>query len=163
MTPETRAELLLSYAHGPQRLVAALQRYPPESLDFQPGPGQWSIQTVVLHLAESELQGYLRGRTIIAEPGGSLRAFDQDLWAQSLDPTAQPLEEAVELFRLLREMMARQLRALAPGTWEQWAEHSERGPITLDHWLELYEGHLPVHLAQMERTYQAWSKTFPGA
>ena len=162
MTPEARAELLMSYAHGPELLKAALERFPRESLDFQPEPGKWSIQTIVLHLAESEVTAYLRGRTIIAEPGGTIVPYDQDRWAQTMDTTAQPLDEAVTLFRLLREMLARQLRALPESTWEHWLEHPERGRITLERWLEIYENHLKVHLAQMERTFQAFCQTFPG-
>jgi hypothetical protein len=148
----------MTYAQGPARLKAALAKYPKESLDFKPGPGKWSLQDIVFHLAESELHGYLRGRTIIAESGAGIQAFDQDRWAQSLDVSAQPIHEVVDLFRLLRELMARQLRALPEAAWEQFAVHSERGPITLERWLEIYVGHLEAHLAQMDRTYQAFCK-----
>jgi hypothetical protein len=148
----------MTYAKGPARLKAALAKYPKESLDFKPGPGKWSLQDIVFHLAESELHGYLRGRTIIAEPGAPIQAFDQDRWAQSLDVSAQPMDEVVDLFRLLRELMARQLRALPEAAWEQFAVHSERGPITLEGWLEGYVGHLDAHLVQMDRTYQAFRK-----
>jgi hypothetical protein len=158
MTPEARGELLMKYAKGPAILKAALAKYPQESLDFQPGPGKWSIQDIVFHLAESELHGYLRGRTIIAESGAGIQAFDQDKWAQSLDVSAQPMGEVVDLFRLLREMMARQLRALPEAAWEQFAIHSERGKVTLERWLELYNSHLDTHLAQLDRTYQAFCK-----
>jgi len=158
MTPEARGELLLTYAKGPALLEAALSRYPKECLEFQPAPGKWSIQAVVFHLAESELHGYIRGRTIIAEPGGGVLAFDQDRWADSLDVSAQPLGEALELFRLLRELMARQLRALPEAAWEQFVVHPERGRITLERWLELYVGHLDAHLAQMARNAQAYGK-----
>jgi len=154
MTPEARGELLMTYAKGPEALKAALAKYPKESLDFSPGPGKWSIQDVVFHLAEAELHGYVRGRTIIAESGAAIQAFDQDRWARSLDVSAQPMDEVVDLFRLLREMMARQLRALPEAAWGQHIVHPERGKITLDRWLEGYVGHLQVHLTQMERTYQ---------
>jgi hypothetical protein len=163
MTPEARAELLLSYASGPGALKEALGHFPAECLDFTDEPGHWSIQTMVLHLAESELQGYLRGRTIIAEPGTAIVAYDQDRWAQTLDPMAQPLTEAVELVRLLREMMARQLRGLPETAWTQSVQHPDRGEVTLERWLEIYDNHLKVHLNQMEKAYAAWSHTFPGA
>jgi len=156
MNPAARGELLMTYAKGPARLKAALAQYPKESLDFKPGPDKWSLQDIVFHLAESEVHGYLRGRTIIAESGAGIQAFDQDRWAQSLDVSAQPIDEVVDLFRLLRELMARQLRALPEAAWEQFAVHSERGPITLERWLEIYVGHLDAHLAQMDRTCQAF-------
>jgi len=158
MNPAARGELLIKYAQGPARLKAALAKCPKESLDFKPGLGKWSLQDIVFHLAESELHGYLRGRTIIAEPGAGIQAFDQDRWAQSLDVSAQPMDEVVDLFRLLREMMARQLRALPEAAWERFAVHSERGPITLERWLEIYVAHLEAHLAQMDRTCQAFAK-----
>jgi hypothetical protein len=66
------------------------------------------------------------------------------------------LEEALDLFRLLRELTARQLRGLAESTWQQSIQHPQRGAITLERWLEIYEGHLTVHLAQLQRTLEAW-------
>jgi len=158
MNPEARGELLITYAQGPAALKAALAKYPKESLEFRPAPGKWSIQDIVFHLAEAELHGYLRGRTIIAESGAGVQAFDQDRWAQSLDLADQPLIEAVDLFRLLREMMARKLRALPEAAWSQFMVHPQRGKVTLEGWLETYVGHLKVHLAQMERTCQAFQK-----
>jgi hypothetical protein len=158
MDAGARGERLLKYAQGPAVLKAALAGYPQDCLEYRPGPDRWSIQDIVLHLAESELHGYLRGRTIIAEPGAAILAYDQDRWARSLDASAQPLAEAVDLFRLLREMMARQLRGLPEEAWSRHMVHPERGPVTLDRWLEIYVGHLDTHLAQMERTYKAYTE-----
>jgi uncharacterized damage-inducible protein DinB len=156
MTPDARARLLLSFAHGPGQLQEAVAACPGEALDFKPGPGKWSIRDIVWHLAESELHGYCRGRTIVSEPGAAIVAYDQDRWAASLGAEAHPLEEALELFRLLRELMARQLRALPEEAWGRTLRHPERGEVTLERWLEIYEGHLQVHLAQMDRTLGAW-------
>jgi len=156
MNASLRGEQLIKYAQGPALLQTALARYPKECLEFRPGEGKWSIQDIVLHLAESEVHGYVRARTIIAEPGGGILAWDQDRWAQSLDVSAQPLAEAVDLFRLLRELLARQLRALPEAAWSRCVVHPERGQVSLDRWLEIYVGHLDTHLAQMERTYRAF-------
>jgi len=156
MTPQARAELLMSYAKGPRLLREALAQYGSEALDFQPARGKWSLRPIVFHLAESEIHGYLRARTLIATPGAAILAFDQDRWAASFEEGGQPLEEAVELFGLLREMLARQLRALPEEAWAGTMVHPERGAVTLERWLELYEGHLATHLRQMERTFKAW-------
>jgi len=156
VNPQDRAALLMSYASGPRRLAEALEAVPAPALDFAPGPGKWSIRTIVLHLAESELHAYIRARTIIAEPGGAVQAFDQDAWAASLDEGSQPVEEAVDLFRLLREMIARQLRSLPETAWGQHMVHPQRGNVTLEQWLSIFDGHLTSHLAQVERTLAAF-------
>jgi hypothetical protein len=158
MDGSTRGEQHLRYAQGPAALKAALAGYPQDCLEYRPGPDRWSIQDIVLHLAESEVHGYLRGRSIIAEPGAAILTYDQDRWTRSLDASAQPLAEAVDLFRLLREMMARQLRALPEEAWTRYLVHPERGQMTLGRWLDIYVGHLDTHLAQMERTYKAFTE-----
>ncbi len=156
MTPDARAEMLLSYARGPALLRDALRTCPEEALEFKPGPGKWSVRDIVFHLAESELHGYARARFIMAEPGVTILPFDQDRWAACLDVGAHPLDEALDLFRLLRELMARQLRGASEETWRQSIRHPERGDINLDKWLAIYEGHLKTHLAQIQRTLEAW-------
>lgn len=156
MTPQDRAGLLIAYAHGPQLLKDALAELPPECLDFKPAPGTWSVRDIVFHLAESEVHAYVRARTAMAEPGNPIHAYDQDRWAASLDAGAQPLAEALDLFRLLREMLARQLRSLPEAGWGATFLHPERGPVTVEKWLEIYEWHLRAHLAQLERTVKAW-------
>ncbi len=155
MTPEARAEHLLSYAQGPAQLRECLEACPEEALDFSPAPGKWTVREVLFHLAEAELHGYLRARAIMAQPGSPILAYDQDAWASSLDPT-HPLEEALELFRLLREILARQLRGLPEAVWGQWVLHPDRGEVSLERWLEIYEKHLRDHLAQIARNLGAW-------
>jgi len=156
MTPAARAELLMSFEKGPVLLDAALARCPGESLGYLPGPGKWSIRDIVLHVAEDEVHGYLRARTAISEPGARVQAFDQDLWARSVQPDAQSMAEALELCRLLRTMLARQLRALPEAAWGRQVIHPDKGTLTLERLLELYVKHMDVHLAQMERTCRAY-------
>lgn len=155
MTPDARAELLLSFARGPALLQEAVAACPEEALDFKPGPGKWSVRDIVWHMAESELHAYCRARFIVAEPGVTILPYDQDRWADTLDPAAHPLVEALDLFRLLRELMARQLRSLPEAKWRQSIQHPQRGELTLERWLEIYEGHLKAHLVQIQRTLDA--------
>lgn len=156
MTPDARAELLLSFAHGPARLQEALAACPEESLDFKPAPGKWSVRDIVWHMAESELHGYCRGRFILSEPGVTIMPYDQDRWADTLDAAAHPLEEALELFRLLRELMARQLRSQPEARWKQTINHPVKGAMDLERWIGIYDEHLKVHVAQIHRTVEAW-------
>jgi len=158
MTPDARAEMLLSYAQGPTLLKEALAGRAEEVLDFKPRPGAWSLRDIAWHLAESELHGYCRARFIVAQPGVTILPYDQDRWADTLDPAAHPLTEALDLFRLLRELLARQLRGLAEETWAQSVLHPERGEVSLERWLDLYDGHLKVHLGQIQRNLDAWKE-----
>ena len=157
MSPADRAALLLSYAQGPAQLREAVDHLPAEALDFRPAPGSWTLREVVVHVAEAELHGYLRARFAMAQEGVTVLPFEQDAWVSSFAGADQPLDEVLDLFRLLREMLARQLRALPEPAWSRSVHHPQmEGPLTLEALLARYENHLKVHLAQIARTHRAW-------
>ena len=42
-------------------------------------------------------------------------------------------------------------------TWETaTVEHSENGLTGFEQWLKTYEEHIPVHISQMKRNFEAW-------
>lgn len=153
MTPDARAALLLSYAQGPAQLRQALAALPPEVLDARPTPEAWTIREIVIHVTEAELHGYLRARFAMAQEDVTILPFAQDAWAATFRAGDQPLDEVLELFRLTRELLARQLRALPEAQWARAVRHPElEAPLTLEALLARYENHLKVHLAQIART-----------
>jgi hypothetical protein len=34
--------------------------------------------------------------------------------------------------------------------------HSENGMTTFEQWLKTYEEHVPIHIRQMKRNFEAW-------
>jgi hypothetical protein len=156
MTPEERKEKLDAYARAAAELDAALERFPREMWSFKPGPDRWSIHEVLLHLADSEANSYIRCRRLVAEPGSAVLAYDEERWTAELHYHDQDPEEAVELFRLLRGTTAKLLRRLPPAIWAHTIEHSESGTMTLDDWLAIYAAHIPAHIDQMQATHVAW-------
>lgn len=157
-----RKERIESYASAGRLLREALTRYPRAMWTFKPGPDRWSIHEVLLHLADSEANGYVRCRRCVAEPGGSVMAYDEERWARGLGYHDQDADTAVELFILLRRMSAALLRSLPEEAWNRTIEHPERGAMTLEDWLEIYTDHVPAHLDQMEATFRAWEKEQQG-
>ena len=53
----------------------------PKQLKWKPEPGKWSIAEIVAHLADAEIVGSWRMRSIIGESGTTIQPFDQDAWA----------------------------------------------------------------------------------
>lgn len=104
-----RKALIEKFAQGHRDLVEALADIPAEAMHWKPAPGKWSIHQIVVHLVDSEANGYVRCRALIAEPGKTVMAYDQDHWANDLEYEVQDLEESLELFRLLRSSTLRHL------------------------------------------------------
>lgn len=153
---EWRAQQIVIYGSAYDMLQNALERYPREMWQYRPTPNDFSIHEIAVHIADSEANSFVRARRFIAEPGSAVLGYDEFGWAKKLEYHAQDVDDAVELFRWLRGNTYKLIRELPERVWSNTVVHSENGVMTMDDWLEVYTRHVPEHVAQMERVYQAW-------
>ncbi len=154
-----RSEILLSYSKGYEDLVEALKEFPEGMWQFKPAPDRWSIHEIIIHMADSETHGYCRARKLISEPGSSVMVYDQDVLAKSTNYHAQSTNEALELFRMLREMTYNILKTLPDEAWNNHILHPDNGRMTMDDWLKVYDDHVKIHIKQMKNNFLEWQKT----
>lgn len=150
MNSETRKQTLESFGTAPQQLESSLKSIEAKIWDWVPAPAEWSIRQIVFHITDSEANYYIRLRKAIAEPGGMVVAFDQNLWTDSLAYPARNIEDDLRLFRLLRVSSYQLLAQLPEAKWTNWVLHSERGKLLLDDLLGVAERHVIEHLKQIE-------------
>ncbi|MCI0395557.1 MAG: DinB family protein [Chloroflexi bacterium] len=156
MTGEERQRKIESYGRAYETLVAALQEFPREIWQFRPAPDRWTIHEIVIHITDSEANSFIRCRRLIAEPGSTVMAYDENQWARGLDYHSRSTEEAVELFRWLRQSSYSLVRSLPEPVWANTIYHPENGQMTMDDWLDTYDRHIPDHVAQMRLVYADW-------
>ncbi len=158
VTHPTRAQKIESYGQAYDLLTEGLKQFPVEMWHFRPAPDLWTIHEIVVHIADSEANSYIRCRRFIAEPGQQVMAYDEEGWAARLDYHQQSTTDAMELFKWLRHNTYKLIRSLPEAVWTNTIYHPENGAMTLDDWLDIYERHIPEHLAQMRENYAAWVK-----
>lgn len=157
MTISARKELIESYGNAYYLLVEALREFPREMWQWKPAPDKWSIHEVLIHIADSEVNSYVRCRRFIAEPGSGVYGYDENKWAKNLNYHQQNIEDALELFKWLRKSSYNLIKNVDEQTWlTATIQHSENGIMAFDDWLRTYEEHIPVHIKQMQRNLQAW-------
>ncbi|HLP51958.1 MAG TPA: DinB family protein [Chitinophagales bacterium] len=157
MTTTQRNTLIESYGNAYYLLVDALKEFPREMWQWKPAPDKWSIHEVLLHIADSEANSYVRCRRFIAEPGSGVYGYDENLWAKNLGYHNQSVEDALELFKWLRKASYELIKTVDEATWQTATiNHSENGVMTFEDWLKTYEGHVPIHIRQMQRNLNAW-------
>src|SRR5689334_17780649 len=132
---------LHAYASIPQQIQACVAELDSEQLQATPQPGEWSIQQVLIHLADSEAIGYERLRRIIAENQAQLLTYDESGWSQKLFYHQQDPQLALELFTLLRRANAALLNLLPAETWERTGQHEESGEMSLYAAFQVYLNH----------------------
>src|SRR6476660_5231837 len=154
MSTEDRARKIESYGRAYEILTQALDEFPTEMWHFKTSPDDWSIHELVVHITDSEANSFARCRRCIAEPGKDVMAYDENTWARTLQYANQSTEDALELFKLLRRTTYKLIKTLPESTWSNTIYHPENGTMTLDDWLDVYERHIPEHVAQMKRNYK---------
>lgn len=158
MTDQVRVQKVASYGNAYEQLVAALKQFPVEMWQFRPAAEQWTIHELIVHIADSEANSFVRCRKAIAEPGSTVAAYNEPRWASVLRYHEQSTEEALELFKCLRRASYNVIKSLPESVWAQTIEHPENGTMTLDDWLKVYEAHVREHIAQMQRVHEDWLK-----
>jgi uncharacterized damage-inducible protein DinB len=157
-----RQQKIESYGLAYERIVKTLDALPKEMWLYKPAPSEWSVHEIIIHMADAKANGYVRFRRFIAEPGSKVMAYDQDRWAKYLDYKNQNIEESLQLFKYLRSMTYALLKELPQDLWTNTVQHSENGIMTLEDWLEAYDNHVTVHIAQMKNNLKLWKKQAGG-
>ncbi len=153
-----RLQKIESYGAAYDKLSAALPQFPRAMWQYRATPDGWTIHEIIVHIADSEVNSYVRCRRFIAEPGSAVLGYDEMGWAQRLNYHAQNPDAALELFKYLRVASYELIKTLPEETWANTVVHSESGVMTMDRWLDIYDRHIPDHIAQMQAVYTAWQK-----
>ena len=161
MNQDERNEMIEEYGGGFDLFAAALAGGPREAWEFKPAPGEWSVYEVIVHMADSESIGALRLRKLVAEPGSTsdMMSYEETKWAEGLDYQTQSVDDALQIFKLMRQTTYRLLKTLPdPVFMHSVVQPGYDEPFTFELWLNLYNRHIPGHTAQLKKIYQAWKK-----
>ncbi|MCZ2343763.1 MAG: DinB family protein [Bacteroidales bacterium] len=117
-----------------------------EDLIARPGPGDWSIQEVIIHLVDSDAIAIDRMKRMLTEQEPPLLYADETAYVRLLHPHEQDLEDALTLLEVGRRQWARVLRLLSPADLERTGMHNLRGRVTIRQFIGDYTQHIHDHL-----------------
>jgi uncharacterized damage-inducible protein DinB len=128
------------------RLRQAVAGLSQEELKARPGPGDWSILELVIHLADSDCIAIDRMKRMLTEDEPPLLYADETAYVRQLATHEQSLEDALILFEVGRRQFARVLRALPDEAFERRGIHNRRGVLTVGGTVHDYIKHVDEHL-----------------
>lgn len=140
------AAMIERFAAGGDQLRSAITGLTREEALARPGPGAWSIQELVIHLADSDAIVIDRMKRILTEDNPAMLCADETAYVERLHSDAQSLEDAVQLFDLGRRQFARVLRQLDDSQFDRMGTHSQAGVLSLAKMVQGYADHLDHHL-----------------
>jgi uncharacterized damage-inducible protein DinB len=159
MNQGERNQKIEDYGRGYDRLLEALADIPREAWDYKPSAEDWSVHEILVHMGDSESMAALRLRKLIVEPGSTLMGYDESKWAGALEYQKQDADDALQIIKLARQTSYRLLKTLPEEAFAHAVKHPEYSePYTFDKWLSIYARHIPDHVEQMKKSYEAWKK-----
>jgi hypothetical protein len=140
-------QLIEEYVACGVRLRHGVAGLSPEELMARPGPGDWSILELVIHLTDSDCIAIDRMKRMLIEDDPPLLYADETAYVRKLASHEQSLEDALILFEVGRRQFARVLRALPDEAFDRRGMHNRRGILTVGGEVNNYIKHLHHHLA----------------
>lgn len=109
----------------------------------------WSIQQIVHHLADNDMNAYLRFKRALTEEEPMANSYREDLWAELSDYTEVPIENSLTLLETLHFRFLILLKDLQPEDFKRTMRTQVFGSITLDIALQRFVWHNQHHIAQI--------------
>ena len=152
---QANVEKFIAGADSLNRLLSGLT---PEDLLAHPIPGTWSLQTLIIHIMDSDLIATHRMKRIIAEDVPLLISYDENAFATRLHYETLDAALAAETFRLNRMQMGQLLRLCDDATFARVGVHNQRGKVTLGETVEMYVRHVENHFVFARAKLRALGK-----
>ena len=134
----------------PELLFDFIESTSMDNRDLIPQNESWSLNMLLRHVVDAEMQSYVRFMGMIAEVGSRIQNHDEALWTGMR--RTMPLEEARSAVSFVRNQVCNLMKTYSGEELAAaYAVHSVRGKEYFIDLLEVYEGHIHTHLAQAQR------------
>lgn len=157
-TAAARDAALSVLTEAPARLRLAVAGLTDAQLDTPYRPGGWTVRQVVHHVVDSHINAYLRTKFALSDDGTTIKPYPEAVWAEMADSRTAPVGLSLALLDALHERWLIVLRSVTPDQWARTIIHPDRGPMTIDDVLAMYEWHSRHHTAHITslRQREGW-------
>ncbi len=149
LTGRQRQECIDQIAATPERMRAAVAGLTDVQLDTPYRPGGWTVRQVVHHVPDSHLNSYCRFKLALTETNPTIRAYDENLWANLDDARNAPIDLSLDLLESLHRRWVLFLRSFQDEDFKRTFHHPELGSVSVEKNVALYAWHGRHHVAHI--------------
>jgi uncharacterized damage-inducible protein DinB len=134
-------------------LRQTVQNLSPEQLLLQYRPGSWTVRQVVHHMADNDMNAFIRFKRALTEDNPNASSYREDLWAE-LSDYETPVETSLVLLEAIHDRFTAILRTLHPSDFQRAFTSPTHGVMSLDAALQRFSWHGRHHIAQITSIFQ---------
>ena len=151
--------LLESFRNGPVHLEKEVADVDNELADYRPFETAWTIREHVVHVTDTDINNFIRWKSIFAQPRSRTFVIDEEAWTKNLHYTSASMEKHLAVVKLLREIGYDYLIGVDEKQWNN--EYFLRGDsdmVTLERCITIYANHIPSHIEYIRRNKKLWAE-----
>ncbi|MDL4839905.1 YfiT family bacillithiol transferase [Aquibacillus rhizosphaerae] len=153
-TPEQRNQWILNISELPEHIRNTVQNLSIEQLHTQYRSGGWTIQQVVHHMADNDMNAFIRFKKALTENNPISSSYREDLWAELSDYQNTPIEISLNLIESIHSRFVILLRSLSEFEFQRSFKSPTHGFMNLEIATQRYAWHGKHHIAQIESLKQ---------
>jgi hypothetical protein len=138
----------------PKILRLTVQNLTMEQLLTQYRPGGWTVQQLVHHMADNDMNAFIRFKKALTEDNPTASSYREDLWAELKDYLNTPIETSLILIESIHNRFVALLRSLSPSDFNRTFISPTHGEMNLDIVTQRYAWHSKHHIAQIDSLKQ---------
>jgi len=154
ISQEERTKLINQIPEINKTLRNITKELEPDQLDLPYRQNGWTIKQIIHHLADNDMNAYIRFKRALTEDEPMASSYREDLWAELIDYTNLPVENSLILIEILHNRFAVLLKGLKSDDFSRPLKTQVLGSITLDIALQRFVWHNKHHIAQIETSLQ---------
>ncbi|WP_212567924.1 YfiT family bacillithiol transferase [Bacillus alkalicellulosilyticus] len=153
-TPEQRNKWIQEILVLPKLLRLTVKNLSNEQIYTQYRPGGWTVQQVVHHMADNNMNAFIRFKKALTEDNPIASSYREDLWAELSDYQNTPIEISLNLIESIHSRFVTLLCSLSTYEFQRTFMSPTHGFMNLDVATQRYAWHFRHHLAQIESLKQ---------
>ena len=112
--------------------------------------GGWTITQIIHHLADNDMNAYIRFKRALTEEEPLASSYREDLWASLQEYQDLAMEDSIQLLEILHKRFLTLLRGLQPEQFKRKLRTEVLGAISLDIAIQRFVWHGQHHIAQIK-------------
>jgi uncharacterized damage-inducible protein DinB len=133
----------------PDLLLKSIEGLSEEQLNCSYRLGGWTIRQVVHHIADTDMNAYVRIKLALTEDCPTTNSFDETQWAELDDARNMPVDVSLKLIESLHKRLVHLIRSLTSTQLYSKFRHPEMGEVSIKKALSLYSWHGHHHLGHI--------------
>jgi len=156
---EERSSFITQIPEVTRTLLNLLVHLGEDQLQTPYRPDGWTIQQIVHHLADNDMNAYIRYKRALTEDEPLSDSYREDLWAELRDYKDVSIETSLILLEALHRRFFTLLNGLNSDDFNRKLRTRLLGTITLDTALQRFIWHNRHHIAQIQSLIErnGWS------